>query len=535
MKNYFKKVIALLLAAVMVVAMGATVFAAGNVPSADDNATVTVKNVTSGTVTGYKIVKGVYDGTNGLKDFEAVEGVTIADISNPTEAEIAEIAKKIRNKEITLETVEFTKGASDYTANVKAGTYLVIVTGTEDATLYNPMLVSASYDKDSKIEGGTVDASGSYVLKGATVYAKSSTPTAKKTIVNADGKTSDGADVSHGADVYAGSTVNFQIESTIPDYSDAYDTDSLKFDVKDELDSTFTVDENSIKVYIDGSETALTKGNDTYTVECNGSNFTVKFASAYIKANGNAKVKVVYEATLGANAKYNFDPNENKVTVIYSNEPGTDASGSPKTNETTDITYHYTFGIDATLGGAKTNVSGKTTTEIIKTSDEKRTSQTATTENEPISGATFTLTSKDGLKTFTSTSDANGMLNFTGLDAGEYVLKETQAPDGYALEGKEHKVVISAYYNTDGTLASYSIKIDDAETSTYTATYTKTDNVVTGVTVTGDSNGTEIKNTKISNLPSTGGIGTYIFTIAGIAIMVAAVALFFANRRKKAE
>ena len=40
------------------------------------------------------------------------------------------------------------------------------------------------------------------------------------------------------------------------------------------------------------------------------------------------------------------------------------------------------------------------------------------------------------------------------------------------------------------------------------------------------------KDTKLSALPSTGGIGTTIFTIAGCLIMVTAAGLFFASRKK---
>lgn len=46
-------------------------------------------------------------------------------------------------------------------------------------------------------------------------------------------------------------------------------------------------------------------------------------------------------------------------------------------------------------------------------------------------------------------------------------------------------------------------------------------------------NGTYIVNTTLSSLPSTGGIGTTIFTIVGCGIMIAAAGLFFASRRKE--
>ena len=42
----------------------------------------------------------------------------------------------------------------------------------------------------------------------------------------------------------------------------------------------------------------------------------------------------------------------------------------------------------------------------------------------------------------------------------------------------------------------------------------------------------EYTDTKLNTLPSTGGIGTTIFTIAGCLIMVTAAGLFFASRKK---
>ena len=64
-------------------------------------------------------------------------------------------------------------------------------------------------------------------------------------------------------------------------------------------------------------------------------------------------------------------------------------------------------------------------------------------------------------KSYTATSDKYGYLKFTGLDAGEYTLQETDAPDGFTLNDAKHTVVITAEYNQDGTLKSYTIKIDD--------------------------------------------------------------------------
>ena len=77
--------------------------------------------------------------------------------------------------------------------------------------------------------------------------------------------------------------------------------------------------------------------------------------------------------------------------------------------------------------------------------------------------------------------------------------------------------IMEGEYNDAGELGSRTVKLTDG---TEVEVELKDDNPYV------------IKNTKINSLPSTGGIGTTIFTIGGCAIMVAAAGLFFASRRK---
>ena len=99
------------------------------------------------------------------------------------------------------------------------------------------------------------------------------------------------------------------------------------------------------------------------------------------------------------------------------------------------------------------------------------------------------------------TTDANGTAKMKGFENTEtgYYLKEVEAPDGYSLA--DDKVI---------------------EWSEVNGTPSET-NVNANVTVV---------DSKLSALPSTGGIGTTIFTIAGCVIMIAAAGLFFASRKK---
>lgn len=94
-----------------------------------------------------------------------------------------------------------------------------------------------------------------------------------------------------------------------------------------------------------------------------------------------------------------------------------------------------------------------------------------------------------------------GNLTLKGLDESEYLLTEIQAPNGYS-GGVTKTVTIEV--NDDGTKPE----------------------------VTYGEGGQNIVNTKLTALPSTGGIGTTIFTIGGCVIMIAAAGLFFATRKK---
>ena len=103
----------------------------------------------------------------------------------------------------------------------------------------------------------------------------------------------------------------------------------------------------------------------------------------------------------------------------------------------------------------------------------------------------------------------DGTLIVSGLDAGKYNFKETTAPEGYHIKNNPSGI--------------------DA-----TATITLKDGKVEAEVIEDIENGTtQLTNSKLSSLPSTGGIGTTIFTIGGCVIMIAAAGLFFASRKKE--
>ena len=103
-------------------------------------------------------------------------------------------------------------------------------------------------------------------------------------------------------------------------------------------------------------------------------------------------------------------------------------------------------------------------------------------------------------------SDKQGKFEIIGLEKGTYKLVETKAPQGYATKTEEEEFTVGA-----GTYES------DAKGVTY-----ESDNSVNG------DNGAQaqrINNKKVS-IPQTGGIGSIIFVVAGLAIMAGAYAAY---------
>ena len=122
------------------------------------------------------------------------------------------------------------------------------------------------------------------------------------------------------------------------------------------------------------------------------------------------------------------------------------------------------------------------------------------------------------------TTSADGTATFKGLDANKtYYVLETKAPAGYSLNDK-------AIQLTGANVTMAPTRTEDVKNAEGTKVeYTKEITAVQSVT---NFRNEEYTDTNLSALPSTGGIGTTIFTIGGCAIMIVAAGLFFATRRK---
>lgn len=477
-------------------------FAALPVHALSFDQTLTIQGVESGnTVTGYQIVKD--DGSGNW--VVANSNISIKNPEQPTAAEINKIAGQVKG--LNLQTVDFKESNGDYTATAPAaGSYLVLVTNGANATyVYSPMLVSADYD----------GANGTKTLDKTTADAKKTQPGVEKFITKKNGAAPSNA---KGVTLAPGDKVSFEITPTIPNYGAEY------------TNATYTVADTLTNMTLSGDITVTGATDKDYTVTQTDKSFTIEFKQDFLTSGSAKNVSITYDAILDTAAQSGFADNPNKVKVTYSNNPNT--SDNTKTVE--KQTHQYTFDIDGDINGE----NSEQTKDIVKVGVDQKgdlitttTYGDMTTDKNPLQGAEFTLTSQDGKVTKTVTTDDNGLMKISGLDASSYILKETKAPAGYKLDTTEIPVTISATLNDDGTLKEYEININGTNTNTYTATYTNGTKTVAAA----NANKTSLFNDAKSNgLPATGGAGIFFYLIVGGALVALAVVLYTKNRKNQA-
>ena len=139
-----------------------------------------------------------------------------------------------------------------------------------------------------------------------------------------------------------------------------------------------------------------------------------------------------------------------------------------------------------------------------------------TAENTRLPNATFTLTRAGG-KASTFTADQNGSINLGFVPAGTYVLKQTNAPNGYQPLGSDRTATI--------TVGDGSIFFADGTT----------DGEWFALSGAGNDATVTVGNAILWNLPTAAGPGLVPFALGGLALLAMAVALAFLMTRRKAE
>lgn len=348
------------------------------------------------------------------------------------------------------------------------------------------------------------------------------------------------------ADWNIGDSVPFKLIASIPDNIESYD--EYKFVFHDTLSNAFTLNQDSIKVFVAETTAAnveqfTPQDDDLYQVAVDGQSFTLTIPDINpLDAHGNPAnyVIITYSATLNENAEIGLNGNENTAYLEFSNDPNGDGLG--RTAEDTVIVF--TYGLDGNkvdgetqaalqnakfvlLNGAKTEaamvVNGKVKGWVKVDTD-------AAAGDVEMPGTYEEWVERYGDQNVILTSDENGLFNIAGLDDGTYFLREIQAPNGYNLLEDDVKLVITADtangqdWNsgiaTDA-LRGLTIAVNDGEPQP-------------GNTETGIVNVT-VENNQGATLPETGGMGTTLFYIIGGLLVVGAGILLVVRIRMKAH
>ena len=519
-----KKIMALMLAAIMMMAMSVTAFAAeGATPAAAGANTLTV-NVKSGagvptqtlkdqTIYLYKLFDVTESGTTESKNYaytvNAATGykdVLVAALNNKaitassTDEDIANAVRNIGNSD-TKEVQDFANAfttkalttspkleatakseklgdVTSYTFNdLAAGYYLVYVTGgkeiqsslvTVDETTTTVNLkteapsITKTADKETAEIGKVVTYTVTGVIPDTTGYAEY--------VYKIHDELSAGLDFVNDANGAALETGATKVKVAVA-FKDA--TDASTAPIEATLDS-----KNNKKMSLDLS--AWVKANQTNK----GKEFTVTY---YAKVNKNA---VVTE--------------KNKAQLEYGNKPGDTTTTTP--SEAKTPTYPLDIkkinkNTSGLLAGAKFS--------LYRTAQDAKGKTNAITVSGSNGSYVVDADSKNTVFESVATEVGNGYnLHLNGLAAGDYWLVETQAPEGFNKLTDPIKVTIT--------------KTGDAEWTVQKNDAPETDKII------------DVENSTGSLLPSTGGRGAIAFAVIAALLVFGVAVSFIRDKRKEA-
>lgn len=441
-------------------------------------ATATV--AAGGTAYDYTLVAPFTDvaGYETIDKIAAVDSSDAAAKKDLADALAAKVDTTSTNPTTPLATV-----AGGEKASLAPGYYLILTSGSQMTGA--PILLSVRSDTPI----GTVNAKTSEITFDKTI---------EKVTASATGTGLTGGTVGTGNDtaqVSIGSTVSYKLATKFPNYAETIQaTNMTEYSITDIPSAGLTLvdkdgdglDKDDFVVTVGGTATT------DFTVAAEGSNgFKISFANAFVLTNKTKDVVVTYDATVNKNAVVGTAGNPNKATLKFDNnyyEGGT-------SKEIPDDGKVFTTKL----------VVNKTFSDFTKTD----------TNEYPVAG--FTLYAANGTDVIAtaSTTKTDNTVEFKGLAAGVYVLKETSTPDGYKTA---EPVTITITANGD---------------TKYDGTYSFTNAIMDADNTYGTAN---VVNVKGQTLPGTGGMGTIIFTVAGAGVvLVAGIMLIVYMKKRKIE
>lgn len=525
--KHLKKIVSILLTAIMVLAMCIPVMADGvtsgngyTITAPDNGHTYKIYQIFTGEVSGGNLIKEKWGENAKNEDSPVTKGATVP--SN------------------VLQALEAVSQESTHTDNeqLNAITKYVDFNSSEIATITGgqstrALPVGYYLIKDvASTNTNNNDAFSIYMVKllnsNITIQPKVSVPTAEKKVKDVNDSTgittvdnqNSNTEWIDSADYDIGDDVPFQLKGTVAADYDRYTKYKFVFHDKQQKDqkgvSVFNFKPDTVKVTVDGNLVTNTETDKYYNVKTtglsDGEDFEIEFSD--LKQIGSVHagsvIIVEYNATLNSNAVIGKGGNKNTMHLEYSNNPEQEGS-TGHTPDDTVIVFTYQ-------------------TTINKVDKDKK----------PLEGAEFTLEkfykneSNGEWRSITKVNNGSStVFEFAGLDDGYYRLTETTHPEGY-------NPIDPIYFTIT---AEHELLSDNPQLKTLTATETDeqhTNKEAGSITFTSTNENkgiltTNVVNKKGSLLPETGGIGTTIFYIVGVVLVLGAGVLLVTKKRMNAD
>ncbi len=517
-----KKMLSIVMAFAMVLTMALSITTlTAKAASGTHNITITGANNSSDTFKAYQVFAGELsggkltkitwgDGVNGealLIALKAEENSPYASCN--TAEDVAKILATYRDDSDEMKA--FAAKASANKTKVTSGTPgNTQIKGVADGYY---LIESDSTATDSAKTRFILEVAGA----DGKVSVKSDVPTSEKKVIDKNDSTKETSDWQDSADHDINDEIDYQIKAFLPDNVSDYPTYYLDF--VDTMSKGLTYVKASSKVYVasytedeNGNKTISNKTPVNVTLEPTSVDFTGTGAPEYVGGKvftwkidnvkaapynaGNKSVIIIeYKAKLNENAVIGSEGNPNKMHIDYSNNPNVGGDGETgHTPDDTNIVFTYQLTVNKT--------------------DEK---------GKDLDGATFTLLKKDSSGEYVEVEKIIGtnqhVFEFKGLDDGDYKIEEIP-PAGYnGIDPIEFTITAGHTTLADNPT------LDSLQAGSFTINTIKGSVKPTGFI------STKIKNKSGSTLPSTGGIGTTIFYILGIILMLGAGIVLVTRKR----
>lgn len=382
------------------------------------------------------------------------------------------------------------------------GYYLILDTSTNDSTISAGMLISLP----------VTDTKGEFTENG-TITMKGSQPEIEKEIWHNDSHSS-GAWDSVG-DYEIGDTVTFRITAGIP--SDIRGYEDYTYIITDTWTDGISFDTASVKFYTDSDlESEVTGTLHEQTVDADNNSLTLVIDMSAIKATNSQleNLYITYTGTITEDVEMALNCETNTVELKYSNNP----YDSTSFGYDEDMVYSYTFQLDVfKTDTTQVNALEDATFELwVDPSGENEVDYQVYLEKDDDDSTIYYVqqTGTPSEDTGNIVTGDSGKFTIKGLDdAITYILKEVEAPDGYTAADDISFQISADYTNVTNPVITSTNSVISVESGVLSTT---------------------VINTSSKLFPGTGGIGTTIFMVCGVALMIVAGFLLIFNRKKTA-